>query len=76
LPRPPAASLPAPSHPEAGPDEHRTNNYALPGETVSTDAFIGHLDQYTIEYSGDNPLEGDQDDNDITRSQVIDEDWG
>jgi hypothetical protein len=43
---------------------------------VSTDAFIGQLDQYTIEYGGDNPLEDEQDENDDTRSQANDEDWG
>ena len=75
LPRP--AVAPDPAHPQAGEDTTsgptRTH---LPGQTVSTDAFIGQLDQYTIEYGGDNPLDGEQDQNDDTRSQAIDEDWG
>jgi lipopolysaccharide export system ATP-binding protein len=76
------ASLPRPAvapdsvHPEAGDDELRTNTYALPGQTVSTDAFIGQLEQYTIEYGGGSPLDAEQNESDVTRSQALDEDWG
>ena len=33
-------------------EEAERSSYAMPDQTVSTDAYIGQLDDYTIEYSG------------------------
>jgi lipopolysaccharide export system ATP-binding protein len=74
LPRP--APAPDAADPVAGELEVRESSYALPGQTVSTDAFIGQLDQYTIEYSGSNPLDDQPDETDPASTQSTDEDWG
>ena len=74
-PRPVARSRPIPirSRPR---DEVKNSSYILPGQTVSTDAFIGQLDEYTIEYSGTSPWTPSGDE---TRSRAVllasDEDW-
>jgi lipopolysaccharide export system ATP-binding protein len=74
LPRPAQTSDPA--DPDAAGLEVMNSPYALPGQTVSTDAFIGQLDQYTIEYSGTNPLDDEAGEIDPASTQTTDEDWG
>lgn len=74
LPRPPASVNSADSDQVDNAVNNRTR--ALPGQTVSTDAFLGQLDQYTIEYSGGNPLDPEGDETDRDGSQETDEDWG
>jgi lipopolysaccharide export system ATP-binding protein len=74
LPRP--ALAPDAADPDAGELELRNSFYALPGQTVSTDVFIGQLDEYTIEYSGSNPLDDESDETDPASTQPTDEDWG
>jgi lipopolysaccharide export system ATP-binding protein len=49
-------------------------SFALPDQTISTDAFLGQLDEYTIEYGEPLPPD-DADDPDRTTSQATDEDW-
>jgi lipopolysaccharide export system ATP-binding protein len=56
---------PAPEPAVAAEVEHQEiekPSFDLPGQTVSTDAFIGRLDDYTIEYGGglDSDLEPDE----------------
>lgn len=72
------ASLP---HPAATPDqadhdhdhdEVEKNSYALPGQTVSTDAFIGQLEQYTVEFSGSSPLDVESEETDSTSAHSAD----
>jgi lipopolysaccharide export system ATP-binding protein len=72
------ASLPHPEHaPEpAVPADHRDEfddrPYILPGQTISTDAYIGQLEDFTIEYGSTAPLDPDQED---TGPSPSDEDW-
>jgi lipopolysaccharide export system ATP-binding protein len=74
------ASLPRPAvaldsaDPDDGEKELKNSAFILPGQTVSTDAFIGQLEHYTVEYGGTNPLDALDDDNDSTGSQATDED--
>ena len=37
------------------------SSFVLPGQTVSTDAFIGQLEEYTVEFSGTSPLDVEPD---------------
>lgn len=73
LPRPGVA--PEPADPHHGDNDARNASFILPGQTVSTDAFIGQLEHYTVEYSGTNPLDAGDDETDPNRSQATDEDW-
>jgi hypothetical protein len=74
LPRP--AVLPDSADPDHDDNDAQNSSYMLPGQTVSTDAFIGQLDHYTVEYSGTNPIDVVDDETDPSRSQGTDEDWG
>ena len=49
---------------EVGHDVAETGSYDLPEQTISTNAFIGQLDHYTVEYSGgpDPDLESEESD--------------
>ena len=53
----------------------RNSSYILPGQTISTDAFIGQLDDYTIEYSGTSPLDDAMNESDPNAVPPTDEDW-
>jgi lipopolysaccharide export system ATP-binding protein len=64
-----------PAIPDQAPEDLRNTSYILPGQTVSTDAFIGQLDDYTIEYSGDSPLNDAMNDSDPNGIPPTDEDW-
>jgi lipopolysaccharide export system ATP-binding protein len=61
------ASLPQPgpspdaADPEERPEDFQQHSYILPGQTVSTDAYIGQLEDYTIEYEGTSHLDPDLD---------------
>ena len=59
---PHSAPAPDPAVAEVDHEDPEIASYGLPGQTVSTDAFIGHLDDYTIEYSGgpDSDLDADE----------------
>ena len=46
-----------------------------PDQTISTDAFIGQLEEYTIEYSETPPHDDERDDIDRNLAQSNDEDW-
>jgi lipopolysaccharide export system ATP-binding protein len=74
LPRP--AASPDSVDPDHSDHEVKNSSYILPGQTVSTDAFIGQLENYTVEFSGTNPLGVGDDESDPSRSQGTDEDWG
>ena len=52
LPHPAQEPSSDPIEPEEQPAEFKNRSFILPGQTVSTDAFIGQLDEYTIEYEG------------------------
>jgi lipopolysaccharide export system ATP-binding protein len=64
-----------PADPDEVRDDVRNSSYILPGQTVSTDAFIGQLDDYTIEYSGTSPLDDAMNDSDPNAVPPTDEDW-
>jgi lipopolysaccharide export system ATP-binding protein len=74
LPRP--AASPGSADPDHADNEVTNTSYILPGQTVSTDAYIGQLEHYSIEFSGTSPLDAGDDENDPSRSQGTDEDWG
>jgi lipopolysaccharide export system ATP-binding protein len=75
LPPHPTVALDAPN-PDQSDHSSRNNPYILPGQTMTTDAFIGQLENYTIEYSGSSPLDEEQDETDANDPQTSDEDWG
>src|SRR5262245_34837835 len=60
LPPHPTVALDAPD-PDHSDHASRNNPYILPGQTMTTDAFIGQLENYTIEYSESSPLDDEQD---------------
>jgi lipopolysaccharide export system ATP-binding protein len=64
----PDQGIPDPDH---ALEQIDTKSYALPGQTVTTDAYIGQLEEYTIEYSGTSELDVESAD----QSQSSDEDW-
>ncbi len=68
----PDQPAPEPAVPEAHLDEFNDRSFMLPGQTVSTDAFLGQLEEYTIEYSEESPIDPDQD---HSGSNSADEDW-
>ncbi len=70
LPHPEAA--PEPAVPDAHLDELNDRSFMLPGQTISTDAFIGQLDDYTIEYGEQSPIDPDREN---TGPNSTDEDW-
>jgi lipopolysaccharide export system ATP-binding protein len=74
LPRP--TVLPGSADPDHDANDVTNSAYILPGQTVTTDAFIGQLENYTVEFSGSSPLDVEDDDSDPSRSQASDEDWG
>lgn len=51
------------------------NAFGSPDQTISTDAFIGQLEEYTIEYSETPPLDDERDEIDRNLSQSNEEDW-
>jgi lipopolysaccharide export system ATP-binding protein len=61
------AAVPAERH-----DDLSESSYMLPGQTVSTDAYIGQLEEYTIEYGESAPLDGNQNG---PGSNARDQDW-
>jgi lipopolysaccharide export system ATP-binding protein len=82
------ASLPHPHLVEAPPSEPAVaalperqreplerNAFGSPDQTISTDAFIGQLEEYTIEYSETPPHDDEREDIDRNLSQSNDEDW-
>jgi lipopolysaccharide export system ATP-binding protein len=75
LPPHPTVSLDSPT-PDHSDHANRNNPYILPGQTMTTDAFIGQLENYTIEYSGSSPLDDERDESDANGTQTSDEDWG
>jgi lipopolysaccharide export system ATP-binding protein len=70
LPRPEPATDPA--VPADRLDELSDRSYMLPGQTVSTDAYIGQLEEYTIEYGESAPLDADHEG---SGANAGDEDW-
>ncbi len=75
LPHPAQEPSTEPVEPEEQPAEFKNRSYILPGQTVSTDAYIGQLDEYTIEYEGISPLNPNADEIDPNDPENIDEDW-
>src|SRR5262249_48700782 len=68
---PPTVALDSPN-PDLSDKATRISPYILPGQTVSTDAYIGQLENYTIEYSGSSPLDDEQDEIDESGTQTSD----
>jgi lipopolysaccharide export system ATP-binding protein len=73
LPHPKPDPAPDSGDPQERPEDFKHRSYILPGQTVSTDAYIGQLEDYTIEYDGTSHLEPAPEDPTVPGS--TDEDW-
>ncbi len=53
-------------------EDFSDRSFILPGQTISTDAYIGQLEEYTIEYGESAPLDADHEG---SGANAGDEDW-
>jgi lipopolysaccharide export system ATP-binding protein len=70
LPHPESAAEPA--VPAERQEDFSDRSYSLPGQTISTDAYIGQLEEYTIEYGESAPPDTDHEG---SGANAGDEDW-